>query len=102
MGRFKRGVTERGYPHLLASKLSLCAAGPATVLSHKYDIPACGRKTKLRVTIACRYIVGACGCCNIVLSSLSRRKMPLPLVSLCWFSPCLNLPDRLSEKKKGT
>ena len=36
-GRIKRGggVTERGYLNLLASALSLRAAGPATVLSHK-------------------------------------------------------------------
>ena len=38
LGHIKGGGTERGYSHLHASTLSLRAVGPATVLSHKYDI----------------------------------------------------------------
>ena len=54
----ERGVTEKGYSHLLATTLSLCAAGPATVLSHKCDIPSLWKDDQIpcdnRLSVHCR------------------------------------------------
>ena len=46
-----QAVTERGYSHLLASTLPLCAA----VLSHKCDIPSLLKDDQSTRMIACQY-----------------------------------------------
>ena len=57
-GRFARGVTERGVFAFVANTLSLSAAGLATVLSHKCDIPSMLKDDQIardnRLPVHCR------------------------------------------------
>ena len=59
-GTFKRGITERGVFALLASRLSLRAVGPATVLSHKCDTLPLLKDNQIvrdnRLPVQCRHL----------------------------------------------
>ena len=71
-GLIKRGVTQRGYSHLLASTLSLRAAGPATILSHRCNIPFLLKDD--HIARHNQLPVRTCGRCDVVLSSRSPHK----------------------------
>ena len=84
-GTFKRGVTERGYSHLLASALSLRAVGPATVLSQKCDMLPVLKDDQIvrdnRLPVHCRHLVSRRH--RIVI--LVATQMSLPPVCLPLF-----------------